>query len=174
MMSSTMWKVEGGKISTLNVAWLWLCLHVYSLWKKRNAYFFILMRKHIFRGGETSQKSSETTQKSSKCLTRKSLKSFFSFTLLQYPFYLNILSVHFTNFQAVIMLPDWQRPAEPGSSGASLCLPQYKTQWHTFYLPQIASKPAAVTRGWLVIAQSQPSDRPFSSDVVMISHMGSK
>lgn len=72
------------------------------------------------------------------------------------------------------MLPDWQRPAEPGSSGASLCQPQYETQWHTFYLPQIASNPAAGTRGWLVIAQSQPSDWPFSSDVVTISHTGLK
>lgn len=119
-MSSTMWKLERGKMSTLNEAWLWLCD---SLQKERNAYFFIFMRKYIFWEDETSQKTS-------KCWTEKSLKSFFNFTLLQYSFYLNILSVHFTNFQAVVMLPDWQCPAEPGSSGASLCQPEDKTQWH--------------------------------------------
>lgn len=97
---------------------------------------FHFYEKVHFWEDETWQKSNETTQKNSKCLTGKSLKSFFNFTLLQYPFYQNILSVHFTNFQAVIMLPDWQCP---GSSGASLCQPQYQTQWHTFYLLQIAS-----------------------------------
>lgn len=146
---------------------------LFSTEGKKCILFYFYEKVH-FCEDETSQKTSKTAQKSSKCLTEKSLKSFFNFTPLHYPFYLNISSVHFTNFQAVIMLPDWQCPAEPGSSGASLCQPQYKTQWHTFYLPQIASDPAAGTRGWRVIAQSQPSDRPFSSDVVMISHMALK
>lgn len=130
-----------GRGKNIHLEWslavtLHLCL--FSTERKKCILFHFYEKVHFWED-ETLQKSSETTQKNSKCLTGKSLKSFFNSTLLQYSFYLNILSVHFTNFQAVIMLPDWQCPAEPGSSGASLCQPQYKTQWHTFYLPQIAS-----------------------------------
>lgn len=63
---------------------------LFSTERKKWLLFYFYEKVHFWED--------ETSQKSSKCLTGKSLKSFFNFTLLQDPFYLNILSVHFTNF----------------------------------------------------------------------------